>query len=78
MEKSLLEDDLPVLIITEARPEGGETNTATNIWHSLPDDEGLDTVNPTLPEVSKCQTDPKSKTAYSTSVRDQTGERTLQ
>lgn len=49
MAESLLEQYVPVLIMTEAQPEGKKTETGTKIWHSLPCNDGMETIETGLP-----------------------------
>lgn len=51
MDESRLEDNVPVHMITKAHPEGGNTETDTTFWHSLPFNEGLDTLEHALSEI---------------------------
>lgn len=51
MEESPLEDYVPVLMIPEAQPQGGNTVTHKNICHSPPCNDGMDTIKPALSEV---------------------------
>lgn len=51
MNGAPLEDDVPVLMITEAQLEGRRTETDTKILHSIPCDDGMNTEKSALPEI---------------------------
>lgn len=53
MDESPLQDDVPVLKIAKARPEGGKTRTDSEIRYILPGNRGLITVKPAMSEVSQ-------------------------
>lgn len=48
MNKSPLADVVLVLKLTKLQLEEENTGTDVNIWHSLPGNDGLDTVKPAL------------------------------
>lgn len=50
-------DDVHVLMIPEAVPEGGIAETNTRIRHLLPCNEGIDPIKPVLPEFYKYGTE---------------------
>lgn len=51
MDESLLEEDVPVLTITDTKPEREKPKHTQNIWHSLPCKDGKQTVKHALPEI---------------------------
>lgn len=51
MDKSPLVDDVLLLMIAEAQPEGGKTKSSTNIQHILPFNYGMDTLKPSFSEI---------------------------
>lgn len=51
MDKSPLEDDVLVLAITQAPPEGEKTEKNAKHWNSLSRFDAVGIVKPTLPEV---------------------------
>lgn len=51
MDEFPLEDDVPVLEITNGQPEEENTEKHAKFLHSLPGNEGLESVKPALPKV---------------------------
>lgn len=53
MNDSPFGDNVLVPVITEEQPVGGKTERNTKTWHSLPCNNGIETIKPAFPDIVK-------------------------
>lgn len=66
ISKALLEDDIPVLIITERKPEGVNTGLDTDTWCGLSRNDGRDSIKSAIPVILQVSNGTFNETSLTT------------